>query len=66
MKAIFSESFKKQAVEKAVRRSPGDDVPRVIIHDRRQEVPAPTHHPEVGEARLPQFMYPAGRVLELV
>ena len=48
------------------RQAPGDDVARVIIQNRRQEVPAPTHHSEIGKIGLPQFMYPAGRVLEFI
>jgi len=45
---------------------PTDDVTRVIIQNRRQEIPAPANDAEVGKIRLPQLMYPRGRMLELI
>ena len=48
------------------RQAPGDNVARVIIQNRRQEVPAPTHHSEIGKIGLSQFMYLAGLVLEFI
>ena len=48
------------------RQAPSDNVARVIILNRRQEVSAPTHHSEIGKIGLPQFMYLAGRVLESI
>ena len=43
---------------------PGDDVARVVIQDRRQVVPAPAHHLQVGEVGLPQLVRPVRRVPE--
>ena len=46
--------------------APRDDVARVIIQNRRQELPDPTDYSEIGEVRLPQLMYSASRVLESI
>ena len=48
------------------RQTPGDDVTRVIIQNRRPEIPAPANDAEVGKIRLPELLYPSGRVLALI
>ena len=41
---------------------PGDDVARVVIQHRRQVVPAPADHLQIGEVRLPELSRPPGRM----
>ena len=41
---------------------PGDDVARVIVQYRRQVVPAPADHWQIGEVGLPELVRPTGRM----
>ena len=45
---------------------PGDDIAREVVHHRRQIIPAPVDHLQVGEIRLPELVRLGCRMFELV
>src|SRR5690554_6252341 len=46
--------------------APGEDVARKVVQHGAQIVPAPAHHLELREVRLPQLIDPLGRMLKSV
>ena len=45
---------------------PGENIPRVIVHHRREIVPAPADNVDVRKIRLPELMNCAGRMTERI